>query len=629
MAFPGKGTAYEKLTWRLAFNIRWVCEHMLKITAKESNQLVAFVFNRGQLWVYWLMLDQWRNGQPVRLWILKGRQFGISTMMSAILFIAAALWNRNCLQLSHREKAGKNMFGKIERFYNHFPKVVTNGTTEHVLLTDPRPFSTGDLMAWNTEDKQALVQRESAENKDAGVSETYQMAHLTEVPLWADATHTMGGLLPTIPATDPNSMIVGEFTARSEGDYAHRQWVQCMAGQSSFQGVFLPWYWHEDYSRPRRPEDRPLARWQRDYVAHVKVVGYEYPLESGTLRLKPKFAAIRKKRQFVPQDMATGFRLTDAQMLWLGDRLNEYAGDMDILNREYPPTPESAFQSSGRRVIPPGVMDQLDAAATKKYPGGALDKGEYEGRRGMGGRTKRNYVKRDDGRVWRWEKPEAGAYYVIDADTSSGVGADFSAAHVLKVEPSLISMVLSFQGKVRPHEFAAILSRMGMHYKSHAEWSDTPNKLNPKSGSPALIVVERNNHGEHVIHELTQNLKYMRLYRHDERGRKDNYQLGHQYGFPVHRWNKIQMLVHLGQTAYDGKLLIPCERTRLEMRNLVYLDDMDEKAGAPPGVHDDLAMSVGEGVFVAAGRGGFRTGRRDTQMGSSESRPMMFPIVGR
>ena len=141
--------------------------------------------------------------------------------------------------------------------------------------------------------------------------------------------------------------------------------------------------------------------------------------------------------------------------------------------------------------------------------------------------------------------------------------------------------------------------------------------------------MERNNHGGHVIYELTENLGYRRLYRHDQRGKTDNAGLGHQYGFPVTGSNKISMLVNLGQVAYDGGLLVPCERTRREMRNLVYLDDMDSKAGAPPGVHDDLAMAIGEGVYVASSRGGFRRGRRSGNSNGSDSRPMMFPVVGR
>lgn len=596
------------------------------ITAKESNRLMPLRFNRGQMWLYFLMLDQIRNGEPVRLWCLKGRQFGVSTWMSAILFIMGALWGRNCLQLSHRERPGTTMFTKIERFLKHFPKRVQDGTREHVLLTDPHPFSTGTSMQWNQEGKNAVINRESAENKDAGVSETYQVVHLTECPLWADTAHTMGGLLPTIPATDPQSVIVGEFTARGEGDYTHNMWVQCMAGQAPFQGVFLPWYWHEDYTRERKPEDGPLARWQRDYAAMVKRVGYMYPLESGTLKLKPQFAKIRNQRKFLPQDLAKGFRLTEGQLLWLGDRLKEYNGDMDLLNREYPPTPEVAFQSSGRRVIPPGVMDQLDARAAKIE---LVDRGEYEARRGAGGRTKRVYRKRDDGRVWRWEKPQPNAYYVIDADTSSGTGRDYSAAHVLRVSPGEIRQVVSFQGKVRPPEFAAILSRMGMHYRSDAEWGHLHGKLDPKSGAPALIVVERNNHGAHVIHELVENLGYRRLYRHEDRGKKDNWRSGHQYGFPVSWVNKIPMLVHLGQCAYDGSLIVPCERTRMEMRNLIYLDDMDGTAGAPTGAHDDLAMAIGEGVYVAASRAGFRSGLSRGSNDSSERRSMLFPVVGR
>jgi hypothetical protein len=272
-------------------------------------------------------------------------------------------------------------------------------------------------------------------------------------------------------------------------------------------------------------------------------------------------------------------------------------------------------------------MDRLDAEARNHD---LLDRGEYEGARGLGGRTKRRWVRREDGRVHRWYAPEAGAYYVIDADTSSGVGADFSAAHVLKVEPGLITQVVSFQGKVRPPEFAAILSRMGMHYRSYAEWSDREGgKLKPGTGSPALIVVERNNHGGHVISELVENLGYRRLYRHEQRGVTDNWKYGHQYGFPVTRANKIPMLVNLGQVAYDGKLIVPCERTRMEMRNLQYLDDLDTTAGAPSGAHDDLAMAIGEGVYVAVSRGGFN--RRDVGDTSSvsERRRMLFPVVGR
>lgn len=158
-----------------------------------------------------------------------------------------------------------------------------------------------------------------------------------------------------------------------------------------------------------------------------------------------------------------------------------------------------------------------------------------------------------------------------------------------------------------------------MHYRSHADWSESkPGVLKPGTGNPSLIVVERNNHGEHVIYELTENLGYRRLYRHEQRGKVDNWKLGHQYGFPVTRSNKIPMLVNLGQVAYDGGLIVPCERTRMEMRNMQYLDELDGTAGAPVGAHDDLAMAIGEGVFVASSRGGFGRGRRVVSNSVSE-----------
>ncbi len=619
----------KQLAWRLGFDFLWVCANLLRITAKKGNKLVFLRLNDGQLWVYWNLLDQWCQGMPARLWILKGRQFGVSTMFCARQFVKTAFHGHNCLVLPHKEAPGKVMFGKIERMLKNLP-VLRYMNQPLQLVSKPTTHETGTQMVWNeppTEDGgdgfSALVKRETAENPDAGVSETYQHVHLTEMPLWKDAHHTMGGLLPTIP-DDVDTTIVAEFTARGEGDYTHSVWEAAEAGESTFRGIFLPWYWHADYQRPRRADDAPFTQEELDFRAWVGRRGSEYPLvrRKGVtlLRLKPKFAAIHAERDLLPSDLEKGFALSDEQLLWRRDTIKAYRRDIDMFRREYPSTSSEAFASSGRRLIPASVMDALDEG--HKEP---IDCGEFESHLGAGGKTRVKYRRRSDGRVWRFEEPEAGVRYVVDADPASGVGRDYSAAQVLKVEYRRVTVVASFRGKVRPHEFARIIARLGRMYRSDASENGVGGAVT--GGKPALAVVEVNGHGTQVVYELDQHLRYKPMFRPDERGTSSKWAHKHRFGFLATKRTKMPMLDNLVQMAYDNELVVPCVRTRREMRSMVYLDDDDEKAGAPQGLNDDLCMSLGWGCLAASQLGRFK--RRPEGVSRARVRRRMFPITGR
>lgn len=601
--YPREGTARAQLMWRLAFDLLWCCANLVKITDRD-NKVVNLVFNRGQRWVYWNMMDMEQMGLPERLWILKGRQFGVSTMMTAINTIRATRGaGLNMLMIIQKERPGRVMFQKVERVLKGLPKIRDN-TAEISLVPKPTTHNTGDVIAWNTPHFNALIQRDSGENVDAGVSETYQLAHLTEIPLWKDAHHTMGGFLPTM-ANRVGTSIVGEATARNEGDYFHGIWQSAVAGLSMFRAIFLAWYWHEEYTRPRTAADRPLTREEKEYMAMVARVGHEYPLVEGIkgLKLIPRLAAVRLKRQLLPTDLAKGFKLSDGQMLWRRDMIASMRGDYDRFRGEYPATDGEAFSTSGRRLVPPGVMDKLDAKAVNVPE---LDRGEYVAHRTANGRSRRIYQRRENGRVWRWEAPQAGAYYVIDCDPSSGTGDDSVGMHVLRVEYRKITVVASFQGKERPHEVARILARMGQHYRTDAVL-DVNGALT--GGLPSLIVVERNGFGQHVLYELDQTLRYRRIYRQNSQGKTDDWSHRHEYGLNLTKANKMPIMQHLVQLAYDDEIVVPCRRTLTEIRSLTYLESADPDkplVGAPRGLHDDCAISFAEGIYVAAQKAAFR-----------------------
>lgn len=614
--FPLDGSFEERLEWRLAFDIVWVLESLFRIPRKKDNRLIPFRLRKAQKWVVWNFLDQEALDQPVRIWVLKGRQFGISTLMCAYLLVKTAFHGHNSLQLVHQEKPGRVMFKKIGSNFRNLVKLSTPEGKPFSYVSTPVVDTESDsMMAWRFPEpdgtfRDAYVRMEVASNENAGVSESHQHVHMTEIPLWDKPAELMQALHPVI-SDDPGTSMVGEFTARAEGSYAHKEWVRAASGQSLYRPVFLPWYWHEDYKRPRRPSDEPLSRAERLYVAMVREMGYAFPLKSGTMRLKPEFRAIRTERQFVLSDFSIGFRLTDEQMLWRRDQIVKMRGDVDEFRREYPATPEEAWVSSGRRVYPPGVVDRVEIAS-KHWD--LKSRGEYEVRRGRGGRAVRVFRKRSDGRVWVFEEPQADASYVIGADTSSGTGDDYSSFVVWRLLFHQLVAVATFEGKERPYEFARILARVGSHYRCDASL-DVASGL-PSGGRPALLVVERNRHGANVLYELHEHLKYRRLYRQIDKGKSVGAKPKPTLGFPMTKEYKMPTLHVTGRLMHDGQLIIPCPRLRSQLRSVVYLDDHDNEAGAPAGMHDDLAMAGVEGAIVASQKSAFRRKQKFVQPGS-------------
>ncbi len=344
-------------------------------------------------------------------------------------------------------------------------------------------------------------------------------------------------------------------------------------------------------------------------MATVASKGYEYPLTpQGTLipRLHEKWS---RGEQIVCSDLAVGYKLTDEHMLFLRDMLEEMSGDWAILNREFPYDWQVAFQTAGRKLIPSNVMDKLESKARDPLPGDQ-GRGEYVAHQTHGGRSVPRWQPRRDGRVHRFELPREKSTYLVWADPSSGAGEDPTGAGVYRIEHRKLILVASFEGYERPHSMARILARVGRHYRDGLILVPATKAL--KDGRPCEIGPERNGFGEHLIHELTQNLKYKRVCRYTDKG-KDNWKGGHEYGFPTRKDTKMPMLQHLVAMAYDEQLEIPCRRVLTSLRGMQYLDDLDQTAGAPKGMHDDLAMGAGVGAYFAAMKPEFRFAQREEQ----------------
>lgn len=393
-------TNIESLKRKARADYSGYAKHCLKIKTK-SKGLQPFVLNAAQRIVVRKIRELESKGLPVRICVVKGRQMGISTVSQGHLAHRSFNFEaNNSLVIGQNNDMTGQLFEKAEIMWENLPeplRPVKDSRNKGKKLVFGKPLH-------------SLMYVESAENRDAGRSGTFQHVHATEIPLWPDAKRTMDGLLESVPE-EPGTSVIVESTARGVGDYFHKMYLSAKKGPghkdwNGFHHIFLPWYIHEEYKREKRKEDAPFSE------------------EEGALIEK--------------------YNLSDEQMLFYRDKKNRLGPD--IVKQEYPFTDEEAFLYSGRPYFDIESLERTQDLHIKE----PFIKGDFFPSDGR-------YKIRDtgDGPLWIWEKPVAGELYTVSLDPAGG-GDDFTGIQVLKG----LEQVASYKGDLMPDDGARYLYRL-------------------------------------------------------------------------------------------------------------------------------------------------------------------------
>lgn len=230
-------------------DFKFFAERFFYIRTKDAD-VKLFKLNKAQLYLHEKLESQLKERGKVRAIILKGRQQGISTYVSA-RFFHRTITSRGMKTfiLTHEAEATKNLFEMTKRYYEYLPTG---------LCPQAAKDSAKELRFDSIDSGYSVA---TAGNKAAGRSQTVQLCHCSEVAFYPHADEHAKGLMQTIGGQDGTELIL-ESTANGIGNYFNSVWIGAEQGINGFEPIFIPWYWQDEYTdngkgfRPTEEEEQ-------------------------------------------------------------------------------------------------------------------------------------------------------------------------------------------------------------------------------------------------------------------------------------------------------------------------------------------------------------------------------------
>lgn len=516
---------------RMRTDFEFWAEKCVRIRHKLTGRMVPFVLNGAQRKVLKVLEEQRCANRPIRVIVLKARQWGCSTLIAYYM-----AW----LQLMHAESWHSAVCGHcmaastvIRGLYNDLVANYPEEYRPEEKMTFKRYASSSGI--FELQPSNARVYAVSARNPDAARGAAISMAHLTEVAYWPDSrayspndvVRSIASNVPRMPLT----AVVMESTANGAGGFFHSEWLRAVGGKSDKTAVFAPWYDVEMNTEALDCTEAEL--WERldDYERSLKNLG-----------------------------------LTLEQINWYHNKTLE-VGSRILMMREYPTTAEEAFSSEL-----PGVFPVQALEAQKENIQEPMRKAEVSA-------TDGRIADAANGRLEVWSEPCAPTEltgrnsYVAAVDVGGNwEGADWSVVAVFDCrEAERMELVAQWRGHADVDRLCVIAEALGRRYHN------------------ALLVVESNSLEARGLDALERIARsgYPNIFRRIGLDTVTG-QPSEKFGFHTNAETKSAAITDLTAALRDGKFIERSKTALAELRN--YVRTRRGAMEAAPGGNDDMVM---------------------------------------
>lgn len=287
---------------RLTNDLEYFCRQCLRIKLKEGGE-APFEWNKAQKYLHERIEDQKRRTGRVRMFILKGRQQGIST------YIAARGYHRTTRRrgfrafiLSHHSSTTGTLFDIVDKYHEGCPPAVKPQQTMN--NNRQMKFNNGSQYTVGT-----------AGTGEIGRGDTNHFFHWSEVAFSENVSKLLAGAFQTVADIDGTEKLL-ESTANGMGNYFYNGCMAALAGDDEYELVFIPWYWQPEYRA----------------------------------RIKDDFEPTDEEISLMEM-----YELDRHQLQWRRNKIREFEKDgrdgVRSFKQEYPCTVREAFQASGEQLI--------------------------------------------------------------------------------------------------------------------------------------------------------------------------------------------------------------------------------------------------------------------------------------
>ena len=534
--------ALQQERLRIIEDFEFWCARCVTIRDKMSGRSVPFVLNRPQRRLLAVMEEQRAAGRPVRVILLKARQWGGSTLVQMYLAWMQMVRHKgwNSLICGHMHATSKS----IKRMYNlmlrHYPKELLDDGEESQLRFGKLE---GQPNVQQIEARDCLVITGSSRSEDAARGFDISLAHLSEVAFWkTSAQHNPDDVVRSVcgsVALKPETVIVLESTANGVGDFFHDEWLRAKKESSDKQPVFVPWHEIGIY---RLPVDEPRALWE-------EMDEYEHALWNDGCTLE--------------------------QINWYHAKRLEYRSH-ELMMSEYPTTASEAFATSGHHVFTREELDRL-AGGCPLAPM-AVGEVQADGVRGLQARENVRFFEVRNGHLKVWARPEGvPVKYMAVVDVGGrSEDSDYSVIAVWRVGTGLDkpSIVAQWRGHIDHDQLAIKAMQIALFYNK------------------ALLVVESNTltneaaragESDYILKNLCR--LYGNVY---QRGRD-------KPGFHTNVKTKSMAVAYLIAAVHEGSYV---ERDVDAVNEMRCYEEHNGRYGARVGKHDDILMTRAIGMYM-------------------------------
>ncbi len=541
------GTVEAWARLRCRYDFEYWAARCATIQDKTTGQLHRFTLNRPQRRVLALLEEDRLANRPIRLIMLKARQWGGSTLVQMYMAWIQTCVKTNCNSLicSHVKDTSALIRGMYSRMLAEYPEELWQGEERGRF----KPFE-GSSNIRVIEGRGCKVAVASMQCYDSVRGGDVAMAHLSEVAFWRETPQStpemfiraICGAINYVPGT----MVVMESTANGVGNYFHREWLRSVEGRSDKRAVFVPWYEIEIY-RVDNIDYRKV--WQ-------KMDDYEYWLWRKGLTLE--------------------------QIAWYQYKRREYP-DRKQMQSEYPTTDAEAFATISDNVFASNDVEHLRRHCCEPILRGEIEtKAVAQG----SGQTKVAVKRHDDGNleIWRMPTADAGRYLVTVDIGGRSASSDWSVIAVLdrrggpnRATPEFVAQ---WRGHI-DHDLLAWKAVALARFYNNALLVFESNTLESEDtdGDPSLYILNQ-------VGRI-----YPNLYRRKLAGG------GHRLGFHTNRATKSQAITTLIAAVRDDMIIEHSEGALNEM--LTYKMGRNGQYHAADGCHDDMLMTRAIGLLVA------------------------------